>query len=116
MIVHETVLPSVTLVGVHTSDAVGAGALTVTVTLAVVLPPAFVAVMVYVSVPVGGATETLPVRAVLVVRLGPEIFALAPVRGVVAEVVVEYVILVLIVLLAIEECQRHWFSLLFGYW
>jgi hypothetical protein len=30
-IVHDTLFPNVTLVGVHVSDAVGAGALTVTV-------------------------------------------------------------------------------------
>jgi len=77
--VHDTGLPNVTLVGVHVSDAVGAGALTVTVTLALADPPAFVAVMVYVSAPVGGVTETLPVRAVFVVKLGPETVALVPV-------------------------------------
>lgn len=72
--------PWVTVVVDGVSVAVGAGAFTVTVTLALALPPAFVAVMVYVSFPVaGGVTEAFPVRLVLVVRPGPDTVALVAV-------------------------------------
>ena len=70
-IAHDTLLPSVMLVGVQESVAVGGAALTVTVTLWVVVPPAFVALMVYVAVAVGVAVA-VPVKAVLVVRPEPE--------------------------------------------
>ncbi len=80
-IVQFTGLPSTTLVGVHSSDAVGAGALTLTVTLWLLLPPLFAAVMVYVAFPTaGGVTEKfVSVQAVLVVIPGPETDAVVPV-------------------------------------
>jgi hypothetical protein len=79
VIVQVVLLPCATVVGVQVSVAVGAGALTVTVTLAGVVPPAFVALMVYVDV-VAGDTVALPVRAVLVVRSGPETESLVAVE------------------------------------
>jgi hypothetical protein len=68
-------VPCGTVVVEGVSVAVGAGVFTVTVALAVVVPPAFVEVMVYVDVAVGD-TVMLPVRLVLVVRPGPETDAL----------------------------------------
>lgn len=79
-IVSIKLLPCATVVTDGVSDAVGAGALTVTLKVAVVVPPAFVAVRVYVGVPTeGGVTETLPVRALLCARPGPEMEALVAV-------------------------------------